>query len=63
MIPAGVEVSGLCDIVRDILQACTLIVQVLQYDITPIVQGVFWVSQQWEQGVIHPEGLTGLRMT
>lgn len=46
MLPAGVEVSGLCDIVRDILQACTLIVQVFQYDIAPIVQWVFWVSQQ-----------------
>lgn len=34
---AGVDLSGLCDIVRNILQACALIVQVLQDHITPIV--------------------------
>lgn len=54
---------GLCDVVRNILQACALIVQVLQDHMTPIVQRRIRVSQQQEQSVIHAESLTCLRMT
>lgn len=58
----NVGLSGLCDIVRNILQACALIVQVLQDHVTPIVQGCFWVGQQGEHGVVHPESLTCVRV-
>lgn len=55
--------SVLYDIVRNIIQACALIVQILQNDISPVIQRSFWVSQQREQGVIHLKSLACLRMT
>lgn len=59
----GVCLSALCHVVRNILEACALIIQVLQDHITPIVEGSFRVGQQREQGVIHPESFACLRVT
>lgn len=52
----------MCNIVKNILQAIALIIQVLQDHITPIVQGSFWVRQQSEKGFIHLKSLTCLRV-
>lgn len=60
---AGAGLSGLCDIFRYILQDCTLIVQVLQDHITTAEQRGYLVSQQREEGAVHSENLTCLRVT